>query len=508
MRRAAVIWALSVLMTALFLFPAGARSESRFLLEGIRQYKLENYEEALESLSKARKEDPKSTSAAFFLGLAYKQIMEFRPAAEHLRDAVTLAPRIKEALVELIEVLFRLGETGSLNEAKKWILVAKENKIFPAKVAFLEGLILKKEGRYPEAVAAFEASKSMDKSFSQTAEFQIGLSYVEARELKKAKSRFQAAILLDPQSDLALFARNYQDLVEKKMALEKPLHVTLGVFGQYNTNLLSKPRDPLFSSTGYEDEKSRSTATSLRLDFIPVFQGPWLFNGQYSLSGNFNDNHSTSNDFVANSFSVMPGYNFGRSALNLAVNYNHLMLKGPGLNKYSEELRAGPLYRVGLSQNNILEFFLGYRGREYSDPPRVPEEDRDSKGLSSYLSWIWLFRAGAFFNLRYEFADEDTDGDWWDNHGHNVSANVTIPLADTFRLQLSGQALIQDYKNFHTVFNTKREDRTYTGTLGFTWEFLKSTSLVAQYSRTRAESNIGFYDFERDLYAAGIEFRH
>lgn len=132
--------------------------QSAALQEGINLYKAEKYEEAINALEKARSEDPKSSVAAFFLGLAYKQIMDYEKALAPLRDAVTLTPKVKEALIELVDVEMQLGE---IEEAKKWVAVAGEEDILPAKTAFLKGLILREEGKNEEAAKSFEKAKSL-----------------------------------------------------------------------------------------------------------------------------------------------------------------------------------------------------------------------------------------------------------------------------------------------------------------------------------------------------------
>lgn len=77
----AVILSVSVFLLLSFtLCLSVAFSQSPSLIEGIKQYKEEKYEQAVEILVKARKEDPKSSVAAFFLGLAYKQIMDYPKA--------------------------------------------------------------------------------------------------------------------------------------------------------------------------------------------------------------------------------------------------------------------------------------------------------------------------------------------------------------------------------------------------------------------------------------------
>lgn len=250
-------------------------------------------------------------------------------------------------------------------------------------------------------------------------------------------------------------------------------------------------------------------APSLRVNYAPTLKGPWLFTAQYAFSGTFHDEYTTSRDTVSNSISFVPGYNFGKFSLNLATTYCHSLLRDPSYKKYSDSLSTGPMLRMVLGGNHMLEFFGGYNRKEYFQPPTREEEDRDSAGYSAYVSWIWVLK-NIFLNLKYEYVFEDTDGIWWDNEGHKFSANTVIPLFDNVKLQLSGQVFLQDYKNNHTLLNNTRprDDETYTASLGLTWEFAKSTNLVAQCTKTRVNSNIGYYEYDQELYSLGLEYRY
>jgi len=502
MNRAAVL-STPIFLLLLVMFLPHAFAESPHLREGIERYKQENYEEAVELLKKAALEDPKSSSAAFFLGMAYKKMMDYQKASEHLRDAVTLTPRIKEALVELIEGLYLWGK---LDEAKKWIETAEKEEIFPARIAFLKGLVLQKEGKNLEAIESFEKAKSLDPKITQAVEVQVALCYLKEKDLKKAKDRFQAAVQHDPQTDLAGFARRYEDLVEKRIFLERPVRVTLGLFGQYDTNVVLKPTEEALA-TDIKNEESYATTSTIRIDYVPIIEGPWLFNAQYSFYGNFHDKNSTTHDVISNGIYIAPGYNFGKYALNLAARYNHTLVRDPSYKKYVDSFSVGPLLRTLAGKNNILELYAGFDKKEYFRPPLTPEEDRDSDTLSTYISWIRLFKNGSFFNLKYEFSDMAADGKNWDNKGHRFSVNTSIPLIEKLKLQVSGQAFLQDYKHTHTTFDKEREDDIYQGSLGFTREFFESANLVLQYTKTRADSNIGIYDYKRDVYTAGVEYR-
>ena len=154
-----------------------------------------------------------------------------------------------------------------------------------------------------------------------------------------------------------------------------------------------------------------------------------------------------------------------------------------------------------------MELFAGYSRTDYDKPPLQDIDDRDSTGMSSSISWIWLFKPDSFLNLKYHLIDQDAQGANWDFEGHRLSANVTIPLAEKVKLQLSGQAYYQQFKNTNPNFNTAREDSTYTLSGGFSWECYKNTTFVSQISKIRDDSNIGIYDYDRELYTVGIEYR-
>ena len=481
-------------------------NQSDLLLKGIEEYKRGNYEVAIDILQKERQQHPKSSNAAFFSGLAYKQVLDYPKAAENLRDAVTLTPRIKDALVELIDVLNRMGEAEDLEEAHKWIAAAEEEKIAPAKTAFLKGLVLQKQGKNLEAVKSFENAVALDESLAQSAEVQMAVSYIKERDLKMARERFRAAVTHDPQSDLAGFARRYLDTVEKRIFEERPLRFTLGVFGQYDSNVVLKPVDSV-AATGITDEETYALLSNFRVDYVPVIKGPWLFHARYSAAGTFHKEHSTSHDYISNGFYAAPGYNFGNCALNLAFNYNHTLLRDPNYKQYVDIFSTGPLFRIFVRQNHLLEFFVGYDIKEYNQAILIPEEDRDAEGLRAYTSWIWFLKKGAFFNARYEFSQANADGVWWDSDGNTFSFNTVYPLREKLKLQLSGQAFLQDYNNYHSVFNTKRDDETYTGSVGITWECCKKMNWVVQYSKIRGYSNIAIYDYKRDIFTTGIEFK-
>ena len=290
-------------------------SRTSSLSRGIEEYKDENFEEACDILVKAREEDPASSLAAFYLGLTYKQLMNYKDAAANFRDAVTLKPPVKDAVVELIEVLYNLGE---LQEAKEWLNVAEREKIKPAQTTFLKGLILLKEDNNLEAIKEFEKSKEIDNTLTQAADFQIGIAYIKERKLSEAREKFRAIAIVSPESDLGAFAREYEDTITKRLALEKEWRFNAGLAYQYDDNVILNPGIEISGIPGGEDWAAIATFSA---GYAPRLSGPWTLNTQYSFYANRHRRIET-NDIMSHTLTVAPGYNFKNASLNLFLSYN------------------------------------------------------------------------------------------------------------------------------------------------------------------------------------------
>ncbi len=491
-------------MLAVLLVMKGAEGWAQ-LQEGLDEYQAGNYEKAIELLEEA---DKGSSAVEFLLGMSYKKMGDYDRALHHLRNSVKLEPKIKEALPELIDTLHKLYSPENAGEAYEWIRVAETQDIFPGRIAFLKGLFLQKEGKYQEAMASFEEAGRRNPKIRQAAEFQIARCYAKTNELDEAKLRLEAAIQQDPSSDLAAFARQYADLIQERIRAGRPLRLTLGAYGQYDTNVVLKP---LESSLAPEktDEGSRAFTGLVRLSYMPRLEGRWLFNSSYTGSGLFHDKFSTSHDVISNSIYMAPGYSLDeKSAVSLSLGYDHALVRGPSYKRYVGSFTAGPLYRSLISDRQMVDFFVGYRRDSYYRPVLSPHEDRDGSGLTSYLNWVYMFKQDGLLRARYEFSDHDTDGMNWEKSVHGLSLNLRVPVAPKLGLNLGGKVTLEDYENRHSIFGVQRNDDTYYGSIGMDWEVTDSVTLIGQFAATRGRSNIPIYDYERELYTVGLEYRY
>lgn len=516
------------LLSMIFNTSALCQTNSPLLEEGIRQYQSENYEEAIEILEKVRAQEPESSLAAFFLGMAYKQAMDYEKAAVHLEAALKLKPAVKEALVEYVNILFQLER---FDEAKKWVQVAREQNIAPASIAFLEGMILSRERKYTDAVASFEKAKSLDPNLAQAADYQIALCYMNESNFAKAQERFRATASYDPNSDVAVYARQYLEAVESRLFYTRPLRVTLGLSVGYDSNVISKPRNEnLAGGTG--DPGGGILSPSVRIEYVPRFEGPWLFNAMYASSATLNQHYVHSRDAFNHTLSVIPGYNFGRFSVSLLGSYTYYSLRtdsdivpdgNAGYKHYEDYFTGGPIVKILLTERQILELFAGYDKKNYYNQVILSDNSlRDAEGLRAYLSWVWFFWGNGFINLRYDVNREAANGSYWDNISNRISASAVLPvLPDSLTrkigsvyFQLAGSYTGQDYTYPQPYLDVdgmgkydKRKDKTYLGSAGLYWDISKNWTCTLQYTHIKADSNIPVYEYTRNLYTAGLEFR-
>ena len=174
------------------------------LRQGIFDYKAESFEEALPTLLKALDEDPSSATAAYYIGLTYKEILDYDKARTYLEKTVSLDPSLGDAYLNLGEVLYELE---FFQKAEAALAEVEKLGIKPGRTAYLRGLILLKMGESNRAIEEFKRAISVDETFKLRATYSIGKAYLNRGMLKEGQEAFEEVIVLAPESDMAIMAR-------------------------------------------------------------------------------------------------------------------------------------------------------------------------------------------------------------------------------------------------------------------------------------------------------------
>ena len=494
-----------ILAIALFLFlpvficePQETNPPST-LERGIGQYKHENYDEALILLKQARQVDPSSTLAAYYLGLDYKQLQDYHNAIPNLKDAVAKEPKIIGALIELIDCLYQVGE---LEDSLRWVAVAEKEGIRPAQVAFLKGLVLLKQDNDQEAIAAFEKAKLLDKTMEQSSDYQIGIAHLKAKEFDFAQEAFKEVLLLEPSSNMAIYANEYLDAIAKRTEAMRPWKLSAGVAWQYDDNVVLKP-DEASAAVAISDKATSRQVYTTNLEYTHQYTQRFGLNSQY-LFYFAKQNELGYYNTMAHSLVIQPNIYFQRSLLSFPATYTHTLVHE---SSYLSNPAFNTIYNFMVGDKQMGQVFVQYGNKNYLWTSSTSDEDRDGNGLRAGLGWYLFFaKKKGFFNIRYEADKEWAKGTNWEYFGNQVSSTLAAPVTDKLKVTLSGSALFQKFSHTHTVLNVRRSDTVYTLSSLAAYEFYKNCELQAQYTYIKDGSNISVYAYNRNITSIGFKF--
>jgi tetratricopeptide (TPR) repeat protein len=479
-----------------------AQESGSKLERGIWDYKHENYEEALELLKAAREDDANSSLAAYYLGITYKKLQDYKNARPHLEAAVTMTPKIKGALIELIDLLYRLDE---LDEAKKWVMVAEGEGIRPAQTAFLKGLTLLKEGRdIDDAIASLKNARELDDSLSQVVKYQIGIAHLKSKKLKEAKRIFNEIEKADPTTDLALFSRGYVRVIDKRFEDARPLRLTFGTFYQYDDNVTLRPLGEVLATDITDDRDNRivyagSAELNLRyLDYLGAKLGYAFYYGDQLSLDSF--------DVFSQIFAAQPGIYFEDVAITFPITLSCLRVDD---RDYLNVFNIGNLTSAMINPEHMLQWGFGYKKKDFKWPVVTFDESRDGDEYLGHLAHYYFYTKDkkGFVVVKHEINFDDTKGSNWEYFGNQTTVTSVIPLDDKLKLTVAGKFFLQDFRNENSIFNDERLDMVFQVSGLLTYEILKGAEIQIQYTRVNNASNIAIYDYERNVYSAGVQFK-
>lgn len=474
--------------------------ESSLLEKAISEYQQERFEEALELLTDIRRQDPSSSTAAFYLGLTYKQTGNYGEAARNYLDALELSPRINNAYPELIEVLIRMER---FSEAESHLLEAENTAILPDQIAFLKGILLSRTGKNDEAIQAFKTALQLNPDLSYSAELQIALLHAQEGRIRQAKNSLEALSTMAPDSDHTNFAKEYGDSLTRIMKQHKNWNFTVGAEVRYDDNVTATPSS---SITGLDitHEKDTAVLNSLQIGFNPLMDRPWSLNAQLTLNTN-TYKETSSHNLILPFLSLTPAYHFRKGNVSFPLLWNRSWLHG---HEYTENTGVNPTLFLELYPGHMARFSAGYTRREMLQNSRFTDEDRDSDLYSAAVAYFYTFaKARGLFHLRYEHLQDKAQGANWQNQGHRYGTGVLFPVHPALRFSLSMEHFTQDYDKVHSVFGLKRTNRNTSWTAMMLWEVAPSILLTLHYTGNEEDSNIPIYAYRRNLYGIGMEYR-
>ncbi|MDD5439746.1 MAG: tetratricopeptide repeat protein [Candidatus Omnitrophica bacterium] len=492
-----------ILLTLLLALTAYSQ-EDKFLTEdvkkGIYQFRQENYDEALVTLKTARAGQPDNPLAAYYLGLTYKRMENYVESSKELEASLTMTPRIKGALIELIDCLYRLDR---LDDAKKWIKVAEDEGIRPAQAAFLKGLTLLRSGDYQAAIESLTNAKGLDPELTASADYQIGVAHLRLKNYSAAKDVFKDIVSLDPNADVAVYANRYLDALERKTEAERPLHLFLRFAFESDSNVILKPADTSLI-TNITDQHDTREVWDFKGDY--TWKGNDTFSVKYGYGLHYAlENQLTNYNILGNLLSVEPRLAYEKVMVSFPANVTHYVVDDKN---YLAALALGNMNNFLIAPSQMAQLGGFYKYKNYLRPP-FGDEDRTGNELIGTAGWFLFFMNNeGFLNARYAINQDWAEGNNWEYFGNRFDIGFLTPILNKkLKCGANGELFIQNFENVHTVYLKKRRDYVWSVSTLVSYEFIKNTELQFQYTYVNDRSNINIYDYRRHVVTGAIQYK-
>lgn len=491
-----------LLLLFISLFVIGLTSNQSFaqdiLQKGIAEYNAENYEESLEIFKEARQKFPDSSTAAYYLGLSYEKAGKDTEAIEQLKASVNMKPVEKKAYTKLTEMLYGLNKAG---DAKSYLAMAEDDGgVSPSELALMKGLIDLMGDENSDAIAAFNNAKELDRSLTQKADYYIGVAYAQDENFNEAKASLNAAAAIDPDSETAYDAREQVISLADMQERMKKWEFMIGAAVQYDDNVVTNPSTEIPGVEDISGEEDISIIAIFDAKYKRELKGPWFLNAGYRLYAN-NYSESRSHNLMVQRLSLTPGYTLQTGNISLPIEFQHIFLDE---DEYAYLASINPAIKFTLDTGHIGEFTLGYVHRDMLGHISSNDNDRDGDIYSAGIGYFHpTFDGMGLFKAGYELSKDSTEGVNWNNIGNKLNIGALIPIRDNVGLTLAYDVFLQRYEK---VDDTKRRDRTYSGSANVKWEVKKDINLNFQYAHTTADSSVAIYDYLRNTYTTAIEY--
>lgn len=484
--------------------PASDKS-SEEIAKGVAELNEGHYREALQRFNDAARADPSDSGAAFFQGAALNRLGKFAPAYalfEYARKKGLSHP----------DWDFEAGWslTGMKHYKEALARLAAYEAAHPGRGQTMEfmGRCQLALGEEEKAEAAFREALRRNPKLEATVNL-----YLAALEKSRGKTEAAAGYLRSVIASDTPVGRALREEAETlraeqpKPAEEKPWRVGLSATGGYNDNVIALgntiplPRDishkgSWFSRVGAEG------AYDFRLSPKGVLTAGYAFLADVypDLSAADTLDHT--------------GYLNYRHAIDerwsagLLVSNEFTQVGG---NNFRNQVTVRPALGYRITPNTSVELSYARGEADYFFPARRVQKRDGHSDNTSLLYRFNLEGLGLWGSLGYGHTWNTADGADFDFQADSAS----LRLAKTLPWDILAEAAY-GYNGYRygnpnsfagTGFAFKRNDAAHSVSVGLSRPINKQSRVFLRYGRTRADSNIPFFDYGQTVWSGGVEVK-
>jgi len=483
-------------------FSSFAESDASYderLSKGIVQLNQKNLGGALANFKAAIASDPKGVEAHYYLGVTQARANRDKVAQGHFMKALEIDHTFLPARMDLGVLFYQTGKDQKAMEAFK---VVEQIDPGRARVHYYQGLILRRNGNGTASRAKLEKAVSLDPRLKGAIRFQAAVAHYEAGALDSAKAAFQDVLSLGPDRELAESARGFINKIETAADGDKPWEFSVSLGVQYDDNVKLDSGNATLS--GIKED-----------DFVGVvyFQGKYEWfkkdhlrsDVQYSFYQNQHFESALDDFNIQDQHLSLSGFHqFGMNEVGLIYTFQYAALD---YETYMMGHSIGPKLLLGHSELHFTELNYRYGKKDFDNVNRFTFNDKRDVDMHHVgLSHTLLFGEKGKFYMAYGFEKEDAGSsaaeDDWTYDGHEIKLGLVLPHWQQWILSLEASGTQRDYSNLNEADpsnRVKRKDDDLLFVAVLSRPLSEHTHLSAQYLYQQNDSNIGVYDYDRNI---------
>jgi tetratricopeptide (TPR) repeat protein len=358
------------------------------------------------------------------------------------------------------------------------------------------GISLYKEKAYAKAVSFFMTASEMSPTIKANGYYYAGICHLKMGDMDKAEELLKYARDHADSESLRGYAIRWLGIIDRQRKALKPYSVYVKLGYQYDSNVPLEPVD--------EDIYTNED------DFVTVgyFSGKYnLLNRQDYVAGVGYSHYQTWHndleqyDLVGSIFDLYGQYRQGPMTFSLSYLPHFYWVDS---SRYLRRHQIRPEVSWKITDSLLTRFSYSYYHNNH-----LKDHDRDGHtnelSLSTYYS-LKNRKGYLFGGIGYEDEKASHPDRYYDQWKIKLGLSHKMPWE--LELNISGKYYIQNYDHVDSFYLVQREDREYNGSISLSRRlYYEWLSVVGEFSYTKNSSNIGDFEYKRQMVTLSLEAR-
>jgi tetratricopeptide (TPR) repeat protein len=453
---------------------------------GVFSYESGDYETAEKNLKKALELNPGHPPYHHYLGKTYLKMARYDEAIKHLTQAWSGDPEIPELKYDLAYGHFQLEDYAKAADLFEQLADEDPTHVLSH---YYGGVSLYKEKQYSKALDYFLAAAKTSPTIRVNGRYYAGMCYLKMGDNEKAVVELEYVRDNTDSESLKENSMQWLESIAERAKAFKPYVLYAKIGYQYDDNIRYEPLDEdIFSD---EDDFLTSLDFAGQYHFVnradlKCIAGYYHYQTLHNQLDEYDLAESVPN---LNVKYLMKPYTFG---LNYLYYYYWVDYQ-----RYLRRHRLIPEVSWDINDQFSTHFKYSYYDNEHFQDNRY---DGDNHEISLLFDYRHLVDEKEI-NLIGEIGYEDNNATHPDEYYGRIKFRGSVYFMGPWELRFKVTARYEDksYDNTDSFFNVKRKDDRYEGSILMAHRFFHDyLNVQVEYTYTKNDSNISFYEYEKN----------